>query len=236
MLVSFPTTLSDSDLIEVERAMRYAGAELRVKSEAFRAFLRAWVEIDFYEYTALDQFKRQHNLAKTDLTKMVAHFAKLSFALDEFIEEYGQEDLARFITFTGSPASSWREEASNAQSKIDELKSVLAAWNANGTRYLRILKSKAGQPRNLTADLTLLDLAEIYNWATGIEPTRIVDRDTGEETGGFYNFSAVLWRILFGNEKGLDSAMKRWEKHKDTEKSAVISNMRLRTASWGLFE
>jgi hypothetical protein len=236
MPLSLPKTLSDDECDDVAQEMQYEGAVLRVDRAQFRAFLRAWVEIDFYEYTALDQFKGQHKLAKKDLQKMVAHFAKLSSALDEFIEEYGHEDLARFITFTGGPASNWREEARNAQSKIDELKSVLAAWNANGTRYLRILKSKVGQPRNLTADLMLLDLAEIYKWATGIEPTRIVDRYDGSETGGFYKFSVTLWRILFGDEKGLANAMKRWEKHKDTEKSAVITNMRLRAAAWGLFE
>src|SRR5262249_7721198 len=67
-----------------------------------------------------------------------------------------------------------------------------------------------GQPPNMVAHLVILDIAEIFLWATGQRATRCVDRIDGTETGAFFKFAETLWPIVFdGSDGGLKNTMNK---------------------------
>jgi hypothetical protein len=98
---------------------------------------------------------------------------------------------------------------------------------------------KAGQKRPATviAYLIVKDIAAIFEWCTGLEATRQVDRISHEETGPFYPFAAAIWPVIFGKgDDGLPAAIKNFAKHRDREGRALIANIALRNPTWKLFE
>ena len=64
--------------------------------------------------------------------------------------------------------------------------------------------------------LVLLDLAAIFEWATGQTAGRRVRTDVweeaGKEYGPFYDLARVVWPMIFGSEKGLSNALRTWAK------------------------
>jgi hypothetical protein len=98
-------------------------------------------------------------------------------------------------------------------------------------------RKRRGRRQNVPANYVLRDAAAIFEWFGGTEATREVDRDTGKDTGPFYNFSSTLWPVLFGNGvAGLSSAMKNWAPWRHRERSALLGHIKLRHPTWGIFD
>ena len=96
-----------------------------------------------------------------------------------------------------------------------------------------------GRPRNLAAFLVIRDIACIFQWVTGTEASRSVDRAHGKEIGPFWQFASAVWPVVFGKgDDGLSSAMQNWARDKDLygPGSALIANIALRHPTWGIFE
>jgi hypothetical protein len=62
--------------------------------------------------------------------------------------------------------------------------------------------------------LILQDLAAIFEYVTGEGASRRVrgedHPEAGRDYGPFWDFAMVAWRIIFGSNKGLSAAIKRW--------------------------
>ena len=83
------------------------------------------------------------------------------------------------------------------------------------------------------------DIATIFQWVTGTEASRSVDRADGKESGPFWEFASAVWPVVFGKgDDGLSSAMHNWARHKKRYGAglALIFNIALRHPTWGLFE
>jgi len=101
------------------------------------------------------------------------------------------------------------------------------------------LQQSSGQPRNIVAYKVMLDAAAMFEWLTGTQPTREVDRIEGTETGPFFQFASILWPAVFRKGvAGLPAAMKNWAtaRSEHNEQSALIANINLRHPTWGVFE
>jgi hypothetical protein len=96
---------------------------------------------------------------------------------------------------------------------------------------------RRGPARDDVPYLILNDLAEIFKWAAGAEPTRRVDRITNEDSGPFHRFAAAVWPVIFGSDDGLSSALKIWaaDGKMYRERSPVLLNLDLRHPEWGIF-
>jgi hypothetical protein len=86
--------------------------------------------------------------------------------------------------------------------------------------------------------LVLMDLAAIFQWATGQHAGRKIRTDASEDEGKpygpFWEFARAAWSIIFGSERGLDYAMRIWAKGQTDfgGRSPLIENMRLRHPEW----
>jgi hypothetical protein len=90
--------------------------------------------------------------------------------------------------------------------------------------------------------LVLQDLAAIFEYVTGAAASRRVrgedHPEAGKDYGPFWGFAAVAWRIIFGSNKGLSAALKRWAeaRHRYDEASPVIANLALHHPEWRIYE
>jgi hypothetical protein len=92
------------------------------------------------------------------------------------------------------------------------------------------------QPPTVIAYLVIKDVAAIFEWCTGLEATRQVDRISHEETGPFYRFAAAIWPIVFGKgDDGLPAAIRRFATYRKREGRALMANMAMRNPAWRLF-
>jgi hypothetical protein len=126
------------------------------------------------------------------------------------------------------------EEARALRQRLDEVIDFLARLIA-----IAPMGPSRGQPRNLPAYLVLQDAAAIFEWFTGTEATRQVDRSCGTETGRFLRFASALWPIIFGKgSRGLSAAMRNWAQGRSCydERSPLIANIALRHPAWGVFQ
>jgi hypothetical protein len=89
-------------------------------------------------------------------------------------------------------------------------------------------KAPRGRPRGIAQYLILKDLAAIFENVTGQRASRIVNPDTGEETGPFCSFAREIWQIVFRSDTGLAGALRNWVRYRDSESSAVIANIAMR--------
>ena len=130
-----------------------------------------------------------------------------------------------------------REDFATESKRLDEAYRTIQALQDTSPEQLR--RPGRGQPRNIAAYLVLQDAAEIYEWWTGLQATREVNRDDGTESGPFFRFVSVLWPAIFGSGmSGSKSAMKTWASYRSKfgERSALIANMNVRFPAWRLFE
>jgi hypothetical protein len=85
-----------------------------------------------------------------------------------------------------------------------------------------------------------MDIIAIYEWLTGKKVTRLVDRDTKEDTGPFWRFAVTIWSMVFGSKEGLSSTLRNWA-HAVNQKltgtrSPLILNIEMRHPTWGVFD
>ena len=116
--------------------------------------------------------------------------------------------------------------------RVDEWRSVTATIAAAAAEPT--WKPGKGQPRNDNAQLVLQDLAALFEYVTGLRASRLVDRDTREESGHFLNFARAVWPVVFGNgDFGLSSQHREWADD-GSKSSMVISGIALRRPEWGI--
>jgi hypothetical protein len=165
---------------------------------------------------------------------------KLARHLHESLDNLEQEDRYAIVL--------QMIRAERSTEEVSRKKLVwLTAWLEYLSEYLarvgdvqttEIWKPGPGQPRNVTAHFVLQDAAAIFEWLTGVQATREVDRDTGAEIGPFFQFSSILWPVIFQKgTAGLPSAMKNWAEWRSqyNERSALIANIAAGHPGWGLF-
>jgi hypothetical protein len=105
---------------------------------------------------------------------------KLARHLHESLDNLEQEDRYA-IVLQMIRAERSTEEVS--RKKLEYLSEYLA--RVGDVQTTEIWKPGPGQPRNVTAYFVLQDAAAIFEWLTGVQATREVDRDTGAEIGPF---------------------------------------------------
>jgi hypothetical protein len=135
----------------------------------------------------------------------------------------------------GTEEVSWKELVYRI-ARLEWLGEYLA--NVGAVQTTEIWKLGPGQPPNIAAYLVLQDAAAIFEWLTGVQATRQVDRDNGTETGPFFQFASVLWSAIFREGiVGLPAAMKNWADWRSeyNERSPLIANIAARHPGWGLF-
>lgn len=124
-----------------------------------------------------------------------------------------------------------REDLIAYDAQLDNLIKLLSEIETALQEYALKHKRVRGRPRNMVPVLIMMDIAELYGWATGNSPSRQYDSPRSTETGPFYHFASTIWKIIFGNKIGLQSALKSWGKLKDeNNRSALYYNMDLDNA------
>lgn len=207
------------------------------RSELLPPVLHEWSRSDLRKHLSWEsreakrgRIKRQEKVCETALK-----FLEALRALDEEdrIQICGQMIDAEGLRPEEVSRSNW----TNRRTRLDDETSFLS--NLVQIKPEQFWSLGRGQPRNYAAYLVLQDAANIFEWFSGLNPTREVDRDTLKETGPFFRFASALWPTIFGNGTvGLPAAMKNWayaRKHYH-ERSALIANMALRHPKWGLFQ
>jgi hypothetical protein len=101
------------------------------------------------------------------------------------------------------------------------------------------LAKRERNPPALLQDAVLLDMAEFFRLATAREPTRSVrsKKDYGEttEAGQFFEVARAAWVQVFGSERGLRSAMRRWQEYRISgARSPILATIDARHPEWGL--
>lgn len=94
-----------------------------------------------------------------------------------------------------------------------------------------------GQPSKLAPYFILRDAAAIFEWLTDTMATRQVDRIRGTETGPFFRFASILWRVVYAKGgAGLPAAMKNWAaaRSKYNEEYPLMAFIAMRHPTWGV--
>jgi hypothetical protein len=193
--------------------------------EALGYMLREWGCIDLPDHLSLASLPSEWKQSNKALMKVENHAKKLQGAIQE-LDEYSRSRM-RLALASSDPHNFFnigRDEKAKVQRQIDEGLNFLNAISRLASN------SKRGRPLNITAYLVILDAAALFEWFTGRKATRVVDRETGEETGAFWQFLEALWPPIFRQGTyGLQAAMKSWyAARKYQEKSPLIANIRLR--------
>jgi hypothetical protein len=232
-----PIEFSDQ---EVERIFDSLPKGSGTNRESLAFILRSWARTDLMEHLSRASLKADWKQSTTDLKEVEKLAQELAKAIKKFgkysrtqvgknsrIQE-GNYSRARMVAViaSGDPQTIAGIAETNYLQAERDLKAGLKFLD----KISRLTTTfKRGRPRNLVADLVVLDAADIYKWFTGKEASRVVHRETSKETGPFWRFLEALWPILFGEDAvGLRAAMQRWYDAREfKEKSALIANMRL---------
>ena len=106
------------------------------------------------------------------------------------------------------------------------------------SRTLAVYASKGGPIRNRGDEALLLDLAELFEWLTGVGPTRKTKShkhvDAGKPFGEFYEFTRVFWFAYHKSYRGLDAALKTWatQRNKGARKSQFLGGLLHEHPEW----
>jgi hypothetical protein len=106
------------------------------------------------------------------------------------------------------------------------------------SRTLKVYSSKGGPTENRGDSALLLDLAELYEWLTGEEPTRKTKSykhtDTGKPFGEFYEFIRFFWFAYHKSHRGLDGAFKAWatQRNRGARKSQFLKGLLHHHPEW----
>jgi hypothetical protein len=177
---------------------------------------------------------------RTSSTQQAARLKRLARQLNA-VEAVAEDDLDLIALEIGRgdksiPSS---ERHGHFIRKFIEERDFLNHLRAAAESLTNQLKRGRGQPRNLLAYLVLKDIAAIFEWLTGLQARREVDRKDGHDTGAFYHFCEAIWLPVFGvGLDGLPAAMKNWAvaRRKYNEKSALIANIAMRNPPWRVLD
>ena len=183
------------------------------KVEVLRIMLDYWCE-----YTLPNHV---HMLKKPsdEAIKRLKKASKALLALNASIDVLDGEDVQFGIfSLVMERTGSWRR--SDIDKVTDEVLQALALLYSFESSIAQTLKSKRGRPRNNFGYLVVLDLAAIFEWFTGKDATRQVDRENGFEIGPFRTFSETVWYEVFNTARlWFETSFKNWAANKAIEQS-----------------
>jgi hypothetical protein len=171
--------------------------------------------------------------ARRDGAKKVAEAAK---HLSKVLEDAGAEVHAAIIKALNDEAAiGLRAVEPSFHTQREFLRDLAAAAE-------KASRGRRGRPRDWVARQAILDLAEIFQYATRTDATRSVDRERHAEQGRFYDFCAAVWPIAFGGgDDHLDAALRNYQDHKKQSKRWIDVNETFleglddRYPEWGIF-
>lgn len=183
------------------------------KVEVLRIMLDYWCEYSLPNHV--------HMLEKpsVETIKRLKKASKALLALNASIDVLDGEDVQFGIfSLVMERTGFWRR--SDIDEVTDEVFQALAVLSSFESSIAQSIKLKAGRPRNNFGYLVVLDLAAIFEWFTGTDATRQVDREEGFEIGPFRTFSETVWYEVF-NAEGLwfETSFKNWSVNKAKENS-----------------
>jgi hypothetical protein len=226
--MSPPITFSDETIAEIEKTLNLKLSGTRC--ELLKRILLEWGRTDLVEHLSREPrptLKKRFNR----LEKVKERARELSKALSALEDEDQGCLVWRGHYVSKTEYQRERERLVEASQFIADLGNIKPEvfWSLKGPR-----------PPTITAYLVLQDAAAIFEWLTETMATREADRAThAENKSPFFRFASILWPVVFGKgTTGLPSAIKNWAewRKKHGERSALISNMRLRHVTWGIFE
>jgi hypothetical protein len=198
--------------------------------------LKEWARADLKEHLSRE--------SRADIRKRIKRLdtvTKLARQLQEALDRLEQVDrsaiVLQMIRAEHGTEEISRDELIHREALLEWLSDYLA--RVGGVQSAEIWKRGLGQPANISAYLVLQDAAAIFEWLTGVQATREVDRDNHTETGPFFQFASILWPVIFRKgTAGLPAAMKNWAawRKKYNERSALIVNIAARRPRWGLLK
>lgn len=192
------------------------------------AILRYWCENELSEHLSVE--------GRATATERNKRFARLSTAADKLLAELkALPDADRDIValnmtmkasnapFSPSARRSFRAFPKRLSAYAKVLQQLSASAKAEIQRFGR------GQPKNTTAYLVMLDIADIFEDMTGCPATRQTNRRTGDPEGPFWDFASAIWPVVFGaGDDGLQAAIRNWVTYKTyNDRSSLIANFRL---------
>ena len=125
------------------------------------------------------------------------------------------------------------------ENQFEELRHLLGTLATASAASAKFWKQGRGRPRNDPPSLVLMDIIAIYEWLTDKKATREVGRDTGKDTGLFWEFAKTIWPLVFDRgERGLSAAIQRWagarKKKLKGARSASLRNIDMHHPDWGI--
>jgi hypothetical protein len=169
---------------------------------------REWAQTDLKEHLSRKANGRRQKRIGT-LRSIDNHGNKLLRALSEL----EQADDGCWIAYglgvvRERPLS--RTESADVESQLGQQREFLKRLSPAAAAAANSLHVSRGRPRNLTAYLVMQEIATIFQWVTGTEASRSVDRADGNEIGPFWEFALAIWPVVFGKgDDGLSFAMQR---------------------------
>ena len=183
------------------------------KVEVLRIMLDYWCE-----YTLPNHV---HMLKKPsdEAIKRLKKASKALLALNASIDVLDGEDVQFGIfPLVMERTGSWRR--SDIDKVTNEVLEALELLSSFELSIAQAIKPRAGRPRNNFGYLVILDLAAIFEWFTGTDATRQVDRKDGFEIGPFRTFAETVWCEVFNPERlWFETSFINWAANKAIEKS-----------------
>lgn len=183
------------------------------KVEVLRIMLDYWCEYSLPNHV--------HMLEKpsVETIKRLKKASKALLALNASIDVLDGEDVQFGIfSLVMERTGFWRR--SDIDEVTDEVFQALAVLSSFESSIAQSIKLKAGRPRNNFGYLVVLDLAAIFEWFTGTDATRQVDRKDGFEIGPFRTFAETVWCEVFNPERlWFETSYKNWAANRAIEKS-----------------
>jgi hypothetical protein len=230
-----PVSFTDRDVTSIVKAL---SVETNLhRRDLLPEVLREWAKADLREHAHLDASGASAPDQGVRCKRVARSAKELQNAIDAI--EADDPGLIAFALGHADGSIPMRERDAHFARKLIEHRDFLNRLQAAGQSLSNQLKRGPGHPRNVLAYLVLRDIAAIFEWLTGLQARREVDRARSCETGAFYHFCEAVWPPVFASGlDGLPAAMKNWafahRKYNDT--SALIANIAMRHPSWGVFD
>jgi hypothetical protein len=235
---------TDRDLRLITDSLPKEVDELRLN--LFPQILQEWGRTDLPKLLSLKPEPREVQTAQLELvTAARIHAAGLCQALDA-LDALGaldvrHLDLSAIILALACPLTMGltQSDLNRAVKELQATREFLPRLRVAAQNAALLLAPQKGRPRNNTGLFILLDLAAILEWLTRSKPTRRVDQQH-EEAGPLADLARAVWPVIFGNDDGLSSAIKKWAgagaRHGFGKKSQLICSLGLRNPAWRIFD
>ena len=225
--VSMAKSCSSADAND-NRAAGFTDREIRLMSMSvntdaerrneLEAKLREWSKANLPGYLSLDEW---HEPLSPAVRRQIEALSRALTASIEGIQSLAPTIRKKIVgglaSYSFIPGTERFEKIAAAGDYVDEFMHR-AAWVDNVVRgILRGREGRFGRPTKFAPFLTLNDLADMFQAATGKKATRITSRDSDEyDSGPFYEFAAAVWPVVFGKgDSGLSNALRKWAENEE---------------------